>query len=134
MNTKVFLISIISIFLSLSSVRSFSQDTLQDNKVYTVVENIPVYPGGDAALMEFLSDNIRYPDEAKTSGMTGTVIVRFIVEKDGSVTNAKILQGLGGGCNDEVLRVVKLMKQWTPGKQNGKTVRVLYNLPVKFSL
>jgi periplasmic protein TonB len=134
MNTKVFLISILSIFLSLSSVRSFSQDTIQDNKVYTVVENIPVYPGGDAALMEFLSDNIRYPEEAKTSGVTGTVMVRFIVEKDGSVTNAKILQGLDGGCNEEVLRVVKLMKKWTPGKQNGKAVRVLYNLPVKFSL
>jgi protein TonB len=134
MKTKTIFFSIISLLFFLSPAKIFSQDTVVDNKVYTVVENVPEYPGGEAALMEFFSGNIQYPAAAKEAGTTGTVIVHFVVEKDGSVTNAKVMQGLSGGCNEEVLRVVKLMKKWTPGKQNGKAVRVLYNLPVKFSL
>jgi protein TonB len=77
---------------------------------------------------------MEYPDEAEKMGITGIVYVNFIIEQDGSISNARILRDIGGGCGEEVLRVVNSMPKWNPGKQRGKTVRVQYNLPVKFTL
>jgi protein TonB len=105
-----------------------------NNDVFTVVEETPSFPGGELKLYEFLANNMEYPDEAEKMGITGIVYVNFIIEQDGSISNARILRDIGGGCGEEVLRVVNSMPKWNPGKQRGKTVRVQYNLPVKFTL
>ena len=85
-------------------------------------------------LYKYLAENIKYPQMAKESGIQGRVFVTFVVEKDGRVTDVRVLRGIGGGCDEEAIRVVQNMPKWTPGKQRGKSVRVQYNLPVKFTL
>jgi TonB family protein len=102
--------------------------------VLTVVDVAPTFPGGDEKLYEFLGENMIYPAEAKEKGIEGIVYVNFIVEKDGSLSNARILRDIGGGCGEEVLRVVSIMPPWNPGKQKGEVVRVNFNFPVKLSL
>ena len=84
--------------------------------------------------IKFISDNIVYPSMAKESNIQGTVYVTFVVEADGSITDVKVLRGLGGGCDEEAVRVVKMMPKWNAGKQSGKSVRVQFNLPIKFTL
>lgn len=105
-----------------------------EETAFTVVDDMPEYPGKEKELYKFLANNIRYPEEAKTAGISGRVFVSFIVEKDGAITNAKILRGIGYGCDKEAIRVVNSMPNWVPGKQRGKNVRVTYNLPIKYSL
>ena len=102
--------------------------------VFTIVEEMPGYPGGEEARMKFMADNIKYPQMAKESGITGTVYITFVVDENGKVIDAKVLRGIGGGCDEEAVRVVKMMPNWVPGKQAGKAVRVQYNMPVKFVL
>ena len=99
-----------------------------------VVEESPKYIGGDEARIKFLQNNIQYPEKAREVGISGTIIVTFVVEKDGSLTDIRILRGIGGGCDEEAVRVIKLMPNWNPGKQRGKAVRVQFNMPVKFTL
>jgi periplasmic protein TonB len=106
----------------------------KEEEVFTVVEENPSFPGGETALYEYLGVNIKYPEEAKELGIQGRVFVNFVVEKDGTVSNARVLRGIGGGCDEEAIRVVKAMPKWTPGKQRGIPVRVSYNLPIKFTL
>jgi len=119
-------------FCLIISKSTFAQQAQKDTTVYTVVETMPQYPGGEDALMKYLAINISYPQAAKDKGIQGTVYVSFIVEKNGNISNVKILRGIGSGCDEEVIRVVKDMPEWKPGTQNGKPVRVQYNLPVKF--
>jgi TonB family protein len=107
---------------------------VMEETVFTVVEDMPKYMGGVNELYKFLGNNIKYPQEAKTAGISGHVFVSFIVEKDGEVTNVKVLRGIGHGCDKEAIRVVESMPNWVPGKQSGKNVRVAYNLPIKYSL
>jgi TonB family protein len=107
---------------------------VQNENIYTVVEKMPSYPGGDEARIKFFTENIKYPQEARQKGITGTVFVTYIVEEDGSVTNVKILRGIGSGCDEEALRVVSSMPKWNPGMQRGKPVRTQFNMPIKFSL
>jgi TonB family protein len=102
--------------------------------IYTVVENMPKYPGGDDARIKFLGENIKYPQKDKENGIQGTVYVTFIIETDGSVSNVGVLRGIGGGCDEEAIRVVRIMPKWNPGTQSGKAVRVQYNMPIKFTL
>jgi periplasmic protein TonB len=101
---------------------------------FLVVEQMPDFPGGESELYKFLEKNIKYPAMARESGITGTVYIRFVVNKDGSITNASILRGIGGGCDEEAMRVVKNMPPWKPGKQNGIAVPVYFTLPVHFIL
>ena len=107
-----------------------------DTTTYTVVmiEQQPAFPDGEAALFKYLSENIKYPAMARENGIEGTVHIAFVIGKDGSVTGAKVLRGIGGGCNEEALRVVKSMPKWIPAKQKNKPVKVKYTLPVKFKL
>src|SRR5688572_13628416 len=93
-------------------------------EIFTIVEEMPSFPGGEAALVKYLSENIRYPARARENGITGRVFVTFIIGKDGKVTESKILRGIGGGCDEEALRVVNSMPQWRPGKQRGEPVMV----------
>jgi len=107
-------------------------DATQD--VFTVVEDPPQFPGGIEAQQTFLVQNIVYPAEAKSKGIQGTVYINFIVEKDGRVTNAKVLRGVATSLDTEALRVINSMPRWTPGTQRGEAVRVSFNIPIKFSL
>ena len=102
--------------------------------VYQIVEEMPQYPGGEQAMMDFVSKNVVYPKEAQEKGISGRVFVSFIVEKDGSVSNVDVKRGIGGGCDDEAVRVIKAMPKWKPGKQDGKPVRVSYMMPITFKL
>jgi periplasmic protein TonB len=106
----------------------------QQAPILTIVELMPSYEGGEAAMYEWLGNNIKYPQVAKENTITGTVIVTFVVEKDGSITDVKVLKDIGGGCGEEALRVVKMMPKWKAGKQNGVPVRVQFNLPIRFTL
>lgn len=110
------------------------EESAEELQIFMVVEAMPEFPGGEAALHKYLGENIKYPQMAKESGIQGRVFVTFVVERDGSVTDVKVLRGIGGGCDEEAIRVVKGMPRWSPGKQRGKPVRVQFNLPVKFTL
>ncbi len=109
-------------------------DTKDANQVYTVVENMPQFPGGDEARTKYMINTIKYPDEAKKKGLQGTVYVGFIVEKDGSISSTKVQRGIGEPCDLEAIRVVQSMPKWTPGTQNGKPVRVSFTMPISFKL
>lgn len=108
----------------------------QDEKVYNFVsmKQPPTYPGGMAALYKFLGQNIKYPQEAAKKNIQGNVFVSFVVGKDGSVSDIKVDRKVGGGTDEEAVRVLKMMKKWNPGTENGKPVKVAYKLPVKFAL
>jgi len=107
---------------------------IKEDHIFTIVEADAEYPGGEKARMEFLNKNIHYPTMARESGIQGRVYVTFVVEKDGSVTDVQVTRGIGGGCDEEAVRVVKLMPKWIPGKQRNKPVRVQFNLPIRFTL
>lgn len=110
------------------------EEEVVEEEIFTVVENDPEFPGGMDALYKYLRENIKYPQIAKENNITGRVFVTFVVEKDGSIANPRILRDIGGGCGAEAIRVVKSMPKWNPGKQRGKPVRVQFNLPVMFNL
>lgn len=97
------------------------------------VEQEPEFPGGMSALYQWINNNFVYPDSARAYKIEGRVVASFIIEKDGSITNIEILRTLGGGCAEEVIRLVKMMPQWIPGKHHGEIVRVRYTLHFKVS-
>ena len=109
-----------------------SEGTPDPNKAYDVVDEMPQFPGGPYALFEFISKNIQYPKEAEDANLQGRVIVSFVVEKDGSVSNAKVVRPIDPLLDAEALRVVNSMPKWIPGKQNGEAFRVKYTIPVTF--
>jgi periplasmic protein TonB len=104
------------------------------DSVFIIVKEMPEYTGGLDGMYQYLSENIKYPIPAMETGIKGTVYVTFVVEKDGSISSAALLNDIGGGCGAEALRVVKSMPKWNPGRQNGTPVRVQFNLPVRFVL
>jgi protein TonB len=104
------------------------------NKVFDVVEQMPSFPGGNEALMKFLQENVKYPVVAQENGVQGRVVVSFVVERDGSITDVKVVRSVDPSLDKEATRVVKSMPRWIPGKQNGAAVRVKYNVPVSFRL
>ena len=110
------------------------KDTATDDKVYEVCEQMPIYEGGDAALLKYLRENLKYPDKTKDRGVQGRLVIGFIVEKDGSLTDVKVLRPVDIDLDAEVLRVIKGMPKWIPGRQNGKRVRVRYLLPIHICL
>lgn len=102
--------------------------------IFDVVENQPEPPGGMSAWNKYLSDNLKYPTQARRMGTEGTVIVVFVVNTDGSIQDVDVLRGIGGGCDEEAVRVVKNAPKWTPGKQRGRPVRTRMRLPIRFKL
>jgi protein TonB len=104
------------------------------NQIFTAVEQVPTFPGGDAGFNKYLSKNIRYPAIARENNVQGRVIVQFVVEKDGSLTDIKVVRGIGSGCDEEAVRALKASPKWKPGIQNGRPVRVQYSVPVSFAL
>jgi protein TonB len=131
---NIFYLALLAVLLfGFSSNKSYAQN---DSAVYNFVtmKNPPTYPDGLPKFYKFISSNITYPAEAKEKKVEGNVHISFIVEKDGALSNIKILRKLGAGTDEEAIRVLKLVKKWNPGIQNGKPVRVQYNLPIRFSL
>lgn len=105
-----------------------------DEEPFVRVEQQPEFPGGLSALTEFLRKNLRYPAEASQSGASGRVYVEFVVRADGSIDRAQVQKGIGFGCDEEALRVVRLMPKWKPGKQSGRAVPAKFTLPIVFAL
>lgn len=106
----------------------------EETKIFTVVEQMPSFPGGEAALMQYLSKNIKYPPFAEENNIQGRVICTFVVERDGSVSDIRIARSVDPSLDKEAIRVVSGMPRWIPGRQNGQMVRVKYTLPVTFRL
>ncbi len=104
------------------------------DEIFDVVENAPNPPGGMEGWNKYLSNNLKYPTQARRMGIEGTVYVVFVVNTDGSIQDVEILRGIGGGCDEEALRVVKNAPKWEPGKQRGRPVRVRMRLPIRFKL
>ena len=111
-----------------------TKKTSATDKVYEVCEQMPIFPGGDAALMKYLSENVKYPALAIKAQEQGRVVVSFTVEKDGAISDVKVARSVTPSLDAEAVRVVKAMPKWTPGKQGGQLVRVRYNVPVSFKL
>ena len=105
-----------------------------DEEFFMVVENMPEFPGGDAGLMKYIQNNVKYPPIAKEYNITGKVYVSFIVDKSGSVTDVKIVRGVDKSLDAEAVRVVKSLPKYKPGKQRGKAVRVMFTIPINFTL
>ena len=110
------------------------KDTTTDDKIYEVCEQMPIFEGGDAALLKYLRENLKYPDNTKDRGVQGRLVIGFIVEKDGSLTDVKVLRPVDIDLDAEVLRLVKGMPKWIPGRHNGQRVRVRHLLPIHICL
>ncbi len=142
---KAAVVAGLSVGLMAASQTAFAQqpDTLrmdaiekatEEVEIFGMVEEMPGFPGGEVKLMEFIAKNINYPKEAIEKGIEGRVFVGFIIDVDGSVTDVKLLRGIGCGCDEEAIRVVKSLPKWRPAKQNGVLIRVPFQLPVNFKL
>lgn len=110
------------------------EEEVVEQEIFQIVEEMPSFPGGEQKLLEYVAKNTKYPQIARESGIQGRVFIGFVVETDGSISNVKVLRGIGGGCDEEAVRVIKSLPKWKPGKQRGKAVRVSYQIPVMFKL
>jgi TonB family protein len=121
-----------------SKIYKYKQGSYNDSpdslKIFTVVEKMPEFPGGIDGFAKFLGYYIRYPGDARRNGTHGRVVLNFVVERDGSLTNLKVYRGIGDGCDEEALRVMKLSPHWSPGMQNGIPVRVAFSIPIAFAI
>lgn len=110
------------------------QEGNDEGQIFEVVEQNPAFPGGDKALMDYLYKNLKYPAVAQDNGIQGRVLIQFVVNKDGSIVDPKVLRSVDPSLDKEAMRVVTSMPKWTPGRQRGKPVRVRFTLPVTFRL
>ena len=127
---KVALMMLVLLFSFMTS----TAQTKKNDMVFDVVEVMPQFPGGQIAMLKYIMENIKYPEQAMKEGIQGRVTVRFIVEKDGSISDVRPVLSVHPLLNKEAVRVVESMPKWSPGKQNGKPVRVRFNVPVMFKL
>ncbi|HET8962664.1 MAG TPA: energy transducer TonB [Chitinophagales bacterium] len=111
-----------------------STTSSENANIFLIVEQMPEFPGGEEAMYKFLAENIKYPALAKDNSIQGTVYIKFVVSDKGKISDAVVVRGIGSGCDEEALRVVKKMPNWSPGMQEGKQVDVYYTLPIKFQL
>ena len=131
---KRFLLLLSAILLTNMAFCQEEKKVSVDDEVFVVVEEQAEFPGGLDSMYAYIHKNLKYPELAKEKGIEGRVFVNFIIEKDGSISNVKILRGIGGGCDEAAKEVVEKMPKWKPGTQRGKPVRVQFNLPIKFEL
>ena len=110
------------------------EEEIVEAEIFKVVEEMPEFPGGAAKMMEYIQKNMKYPMMARESDIQGRVFVNFVVEPDGSISNVTVMRGIGGGCDEEALRVVQSMPNWKPGKQRGSAVRCSFTVPIIFKL
>ena len=130
LNNEIIRVKVTLPFLFNSQIEK-SNNIINSDEIYTEVDKQPEFPGGDEARKKYLNENIRFPEQ-EGCGMPGRTIVRFIVEKDGSLTNLQVIRGLDPSLDKEAIRVVKNMPKWIPGEQNGEKVRVKFVLPIGF--
>lgn len=116
------------------SVNDSTKNRLECDNIFTYVEEMPQFPGGETEMYKFIEENIQYPKEARDSGLQGVVYVRFIISEIGVISHIEILRGFDDDCSTEAKRVVKSMPLWKAGKQNGKFVCVYYTIPIRFTL
>ena len=132
---KKFIIMALMAVFALATVSAQKTVVAQKNqKVFDVVEQMPEYPGGQAALFEYLSKNIKYPDDAAKKKVEGKVFVTFVVDTDGKITDVSLLRKVFPSLDAEAIRVISAMPNWIPGKQSGKVVKVKYTVPIMFRL
>lgn len=121
------------VFIPKVEVEEVEEET-EEETIFTVVEESASFPGGMQELYKYVGSNLVYPQQARETGTQGKVFITFVVEKDGSLTDVKVLRDIGSGCGEEAVRVVKSMPKWKPAKQRGKAVRMQFNLPISFTL
>lgn len=131
---RFFLMAIAACMMTLGAQAQVQKGNTAPQDVFDVVEEMPQYPGGMQAMLSFLQENITYPKDAQEKKISGRVLVTFVVEKDGSISNVETVKSVFPSLDEEAVRIVKAMPNWKPGKQNGKVVRVKYTLPISFSL
>ena len=125
----------ISLILLIASCNLFKKKEKVDvNKVYTVVDVQPQFPGGEEAMFQYLGKNIKYPPKAKEAGVQGKVYVQFIVERDGSISTVKVIRGIGSGCDEVAIKAVENMPKWSPGEIKKQKVRTRFVLPISYTL
>ena len=127
-------LSVLAILLMVNTNAMAQNKEVATDKVLEKAEVMPEFPGGEQAMMKFIAENVKYPEKAKEEGVMGRVFLGFVVEKDGSVNEVRVLRSIGGGCDEEAVRVIKSMPKWKPGIQDGKAVRVNYQIPIHFKL
>lgn len=133
MKKIIFILFAIIPFIGFSQTDS-TKVAVKEETVFMVVETMPEFPGGEKEMYKFIIKQLEYPRIAREEGIEGKVFVQFVVNKEGKVTKAKVLRGIGYGCDREALRVVKKMPRWKPGTQQGKRVSVVFTLPFDFKL
>lgn len=116
------------------SLHTQTDSSLTQKKTYDFLDQMPEFPGGFKALFDFMYTNLQYPSEAIKKEIEGVVYVKFIVDEFGNVSNPVVVRSIGGGCDEEAVRIINLMPQWNPGAENGKPAAVWYTLPVKFTI
>ena len=131
---KLFLMSVMALFCLMTANAQKTVVSEKNQKVYDTVDQLPEFPGGMPALIEYLQTNIKYPKDAEKQKVEGRVLVQFVVETDGSISDVKVAKEVFPSLDAEGIRVVQAMPKWTPGKHKGKIVRVQYTLPIVFSL
>lgn len=130
---KIFILILSTFFFSLTFEKSTAQSVSEESTaIFTKVDKMPEFPGGQVALVKFLSKNIKYPQKYKSDKLNGRVFVSFVIDKEGKVTSAKIVKSLNSECDAEALRVISKMPDWIPGEKNGVKVAVQFGLPVNF--
>lgn len=129
---KILLLALILFVNKYASMAQNEQKSLPDTTIYVFAETMAEFPGGQNALFSFLSTNISFPLEAKAKGITGTVLVKFVVEKDGSISNAKVIVPLYPACDEAALRGVQSMPHWIPATKQGEPVRSYYSIPFAY--
>ncbi|MBN3519578.1 TonB family protein [Algoriphagus lutimaris] len=134
MKTSAKPIIITTLMLCMIFFMNVQEGTAQTQEVHQEVDVMPQPPGGMSGLMAFMMENLKYPEQAKEKGVEGVVVVSFVVQQDGSISNPEILKGIGAGCDEEAIRVVKAFPSWTPGEKDGKKVNTQIQLPVKYKL
>jgi len=118
----------------IADIKAVVTQVAEEEKPYTIIEQMPQFPGGDAELLSYISKNLKYPVIAQENGIQGKVIIRFVVSKTGAISNVEVLRSLDSACDKEAMRVVRTLPNWIPGKQNGVNVPVYYVLPITFKL
>ena len=131
---KLFLMSFMAVCCLMTANAQKTVVSQTNQKVYDKVEQMPEYPGGMPAMIEFLQTNIKYPEDAVKQKVEGRVMVQFVVETDGSISDVHVAKQVFPSLDAEAIRVVQVMPQWVPGRENGKVVRVKYNLPIVFRM
>lgn len=131
---KLFLMSVMALFCLMTANAQKTVVSEKNQKVYDTVDQLPEFPGGMPALISYIQNNIKYPQDAEKQKVEGRVLVQFVVETDGSISDVKVAKEVFPSLDAEGIRVVQAMPKWTPGKHKGKFVRVQYTLPIVFSL